>query len=65
MKALLKILQLAAYGIGTAFLVLAFVVAAPFALLGVLFLKSADDLEAGWRRGRQQNWLWRFARRHQ
>lgn len=44
------------------FLWCAFVVAAPFGLLAIFFHDRADDLEAGWRRGRKQNWLWRWAR---
>lgn len=67
MRHVVRALELAAVGMGwlmvgiTAVLV---VPAIPFALAAAWLLCRADDLEAGWRRGRMQNWLWSWAHRH-
>lgn len=52
----------AVHGIATVFLAIGIALAAPFWIIGAWLNDRADDLEGGWRRGRKQNWLWRFAR---
>lgn len=50
--------------IGTAYVCIAIAVilsALPFSIAYLVIL-GCDDLEAEWRRGRKQNWLWRWAR---
>lgn len=39
------------------------ILAGPFLAVGCWLDERADDLEAGYRRGGAQNWLWRWAHR--
>jgi hypothetical protein len=39
----------------------AITVAAPFSFIGMWLDRRADDLSDPFRRGRKQNWLWRWA----
>lgn len=55
------LLKWSAMGIANVCFAVAFVLAAPFVIVGSFFDECANDLAAEWRRGRKQNWLWRWA----
>lgn len=50
------------HGLAVIFFAAGIAVAAPLWIIGGWLDDRADDLRGGWRRGRKQNWLWRFAR---
>lgn len=57
-----RLLELMMRGVAAVLFFTGLGLAAPFVALGMLCQDIADDLEGGWRRGRKQNRLWRWAR---
>lgn len=57
-----KILYGAGFVISRAFYWTGLVLCLPFLAVGMAFDGLADNLKGDWRRGREQNWLWRWAR---